>query len=182
MKPTLQGVALAICLIATPIVTATAQDARFSAVLSPSDEVLPDGKATVGSRLARDLRSPDAATREGALAETAFHAHFGARNVDLSPTLPAVLKIYKSDADEQMRIMAVSVLNAIGDQDAMSKLYIYAKHERSPRVQMVTLAALQNHLAPAAFEGDREMGAMAADLLKWREGLKLKSLEIAAKN
>lgn len=182
MKPTLKTIALAMCLITVPALTAAAQGVRFSDEPSSSENSVPSGKATVGDRLARDLASSNATTRERALAETAFHAHFGQRNVDLTPTLPALIKVYKSDPDEQRRIMAVSILDAIGDQDAMHALYFYAKQERSQRVQMVTLAALQKHLDASAFKGDKEMGAIATELLEWRAELREESPRLAAKN
>lgn len=60
--------------------------------------------------------------------------------------VPRILEIYRDDADESRRLLALSALAATRDADAMHALAKHVDLEASPRVKDATLAVLVSYL------------------------------------
>lgn len=93
------------------------------------------------------LRSADPALREQALRNVIyFRTHYPeqARFRRISGT---VYEIYRLDRDEPTRLLALSALSALGDDDTMRQLARDVRLERSPRVRRLANHALAHHFS-----------------------------------
>lgn len=89
--------------------------------------------------------------------------------VDLGPTIPALMDIYLNDPDEKYRLWTVAALHAIGDESGMEQVRQRVLQEPSLQVQYVSIAALVDHYGPQAFGKDAEMEALAKNVLVRRQ-------------
>ena len=88
------------------------------------------------------LDAPEVAIRQQSLQLVTFFATNYHDQIDLQRALPRLLRIYETDAEEGYRIMALTALHAIGDASTMAYLRERVRQETSPRVRLLTLAAL----------------------------------------
>ncbi len=91
---------------------------------------------------ARLLGSSDRHLKEQALQNVIFVAKVYSDKVDLSPTVPGLLDIYRFDRNEDHRIMALSALHPIGNKEAMEFLRRHVREVKSDRVRTLTCAVL----------------------------------------
>lgn len=76
-----------------------------------------------------------------------FFATLHADKVSLKKTVPALMEIYCNHTNESFRIMALSALDAIGDDGAMRALFHVVETEPAPddRLHRLTVAVLYDH-------------------------------------
>lgn len=114
----------------------------------------------IGYQLAELLVSPIDEQRSQAFQLTAYYAR-SRPELDLEPTVPVLVEIYKGDAEERYRLAAVGALHAIGDENGMQQVRRLVYWQPSGRVQNVSLAALVDYYGPQTFKGDEVAAALA---------------------
>ena len=87
-------------------VNAQAQNVRVSA--DPSVPAV--WSEFIGTQLSSLLESPSEETKTKALEQVIYFASFHGDRLDLTETVPVLLKIYKNDADERCRLAAILFL------------------------------------------------------------------------
>jgi len=125
------------------------------------------GDATA-SELAQMLTSTVDSQRIRALqrvTELAYHTP----DVDLAPTVPALVDIYNNDPDKRYRLAAVSALHAIGDEYGMKQIRKRVLREPSLSVQYAAVGALLHHLGPHAFSGEAGAVSVARNIIARKE-------------
>lgn len=118
----------------------------------------------VGLQMADALTSDNSVIRANALYQTMYFAQHR-KEADLVPAVPALLDIYKSDADDQYRIAAAVALHAIGDASAMQEMRSELRSQTSRRVQSVSIALLHEFYGSETFENSPTEAQMARDIL-----------------
>lgn len=136
---------------------AQAQHVRVSA--EPSAPAV--WSAFIGTQLSSLLESPSEETKTKALVQVIYFASFHGDRLDLTETVPVLLKIYKNDADERCRLAAVAGLRAIGDEAGMQQIRLGIAAQPSKRVQHVALGALMDYYGPGTFERSADMASIA---------------------
>ena len=96
----------------------------------------------LGIELTLALDAEDPAARQHSLQLVNFFATNHHDKIDLTRAVPRLLRIYEFDAEENARIMALTALHAISDENAMIYLRELVRDEASLRVRRLTLAAL----------------------------------------
>lgn len=126
----------------------------------------------LGDQLEAELTSPSVAVRQQALQHIAYFASFYGDKLDLTATVPMLLDLVANDANEQVQLLAVAGLRAIGDEGAMQQLRRLATvHEpMMPRVQLVIFAALADFYGTETFEGDAASAQLAKNLFEYYTG------------
>jgi len=111
--------------------------------------VTPEGPSwwaqNLGEQLATLLDSPVEANKQEGLQHCLHFAALYSDEIDLSAAVPKLLEIYDKDPVEGYRIMALSALHEIGDQESMFALLEQVAQETSPRVRRLTLATLASY-------------------------------------
>ncbi len=143
---------------------------------TPPDQTLqhvPAWVANLGQQLGEGLTAPAEATRHQMLKHVVYFSSFYGDQIDLSATVPHLLTIFENEnEDERCRLMALAGLHAVGDEAAMQKVRRYAllMEENSPRVQLVTIAALADFYGLETFEGEEVVAKMAKTLFDYYAG------------
>lgn len=98
-------------------------------------------------QLALNLAVDYADVQEIALQNVIFFATLHADKLSFYDMVPSLLEVYRNHENEAYRIMALSALDAIGDERAMQQLYrvVEAKPDAEDRLHRLTLAAVYNH-------------------------------------
>lgn len=125
------------------------------------------GASSLGTQLAIELESGSDMVRADALqriVETAAHH----KEFDLSPAVPSLEEVYRSDPNQQYRLMALAALYEIGDRSSLWTVRRNVKVQTDRRVQIASIAAVCETFGTEAFQGDREVGRMARHLLATR--------------
>lgn len=90
-------------------------------------------KKHIGKQYARVLHSNIRQVREDALASLITVAH---RNQhDLSAAVPALLALYSSGRSGPERMMAVTALRVIGDEESIEQLVLLSEDERDRKIR-----------------------------------------------
>lgn len=145
--------------------TASAQSAH------DSEATTEDGETVV--QLTEMLASPIAEERDQAFQQVTDFA-YRRPEIDLSPTVPVLVDIYKNDPDKTYRLAAVAALYVIGDEIGMEEVRQRFLKEPSVIVQYVSLTALLDHYGPQVFSEDAEAAALARNVLaRKQEGKRL---------
>ena len=118
----------------------------------------------IGFQMAESLESDNSVIRANALYQTMYFAQHR-KDADLAPAVPALLAIYRSDADDQFRIAAAVAIRAIGDSGAMQQVRGALTSQTSPRVQAVSIALLHDFYGSETFENSPEEAQMAKTIL-----------------
>ena len=118
----------------------------------------------IGPQLSELLQSPIAEVRRKALGHIITMTHAFGDELDLRGAVPALVTVYREDADEQCRLAAVVGLHALGDEGGMQQVRQGVASEPSKRVQHTALALLMDHYGPETFEGDESMARVAASV------------------
>ncbi len=121
----------------------------------------------LGTQLGESLDSPTQAIRHSALQHITYFAYFYGDDIDLTGAVSTLLKTFKEDDDERCQLMALAALHAIGNPDAMQEVRSHVMRQKSPQVQLVTLAALMEHYGEATFEGDERVADLAEKLFEY---------------
>ena len=107
------------------------------------------GKASwwnlLGRQLTYSIDKPYDQVSDSELKDIIFFASNHKDKVKLQDALPSLLSVFKHNEDEQIRIMAVSAIHAIGNRGALIELKKAADLETSPRVQRIAYAAVNNY-------------------------------------
>ena len=99
----------------------------------------------LGEQLAVLLASPIEANKQRGLEYAIQFSSIYDSGIDLSEAVPQLLEIYNDDAREGYRLMALSALHGIGDQESMYVLLDRLDQEASPRIRRLTLATLASY-------------------------------------
>lgn len=95
------------------------------------------------------LDTPDAERQNGAMQLIVQYAPVtnadGEEVFDFKFAVPDLLKVYETEPNPSRRILALSALNAIGDEAAMRTLAALVQHEPSERIRRQTLYVLSAH-------------------------------------
>ena len=132
------------------IVAALVIAVSVAAPLRAQSFVSPDGapvreSPSVGVQHATLLRSRFESIRVIAMQNVIVLAAQQSGEVDLTPTVPALLDIYEHDRNEQHQIMAVAALGTIGNRYGMNALYRLSERLRySPHHSLRTYRFAQN--------------------------------------
>jgi HEAT repeat protein len=157
-------IAAAALLTLMSVTDASSQVIRSTAS-APEAVLPPTWTVTVGRQITQLLASPSPAVRQQALHLAMYlPARYGTQ-VDLKAAVPALLTVYRTDADEQNRIASAVALRAIGDERGMQQLRRRLGEAPSARVRYVTFALLRDFYGIRTFEGDRSAAEMAQALL-----------------
>lgn len=92
------------------------------------------------------LETGDEERQGGAMQLTQLYAGQFNADIDFSPAVPALLKIYETSENEGLRLMALASLDAIGNESALNRLAERVLAEKSERVRKQTLRVLTSHL------------------------------------
>lgn len=130
----------------------------------PGAEAAKTWSQFIGKRLAASLVSPNPEIKAIAMQQITYFAQF-APALDLTETVSPLLKVYKSDDDEQYRVASVAALHAVGDERGMQQIRLGVAMQSSRRVQVAALAALFDFYGPVTFERDRAMAEIARKLI-----------------
>ena len=115
----------------------------------------------IGQQLAESLESPSADIRTKALEHITLFARSFGDEVDLTDAVPALLSVYREDADERCRLAAVVGLHAIADEGGLQQVRLGIASQPSKRVQRAAMAVLMDYYGPETFEGAEDMAAIA---------------------
>lgn len=137
-----------------------ALNAKAQEIYAEGSVALPRWTQAIGQQLAEFLVSPIDEQRSQAFQLTTYFARFQPE-LDLEPTIPVLMEVYKSDPEEKYRLAAVGALHAIGDEDGMQQVRRLVFWQSSGRVQNVSLSALLDYYGPQTFENDEAAGALA---------------------
>lgn len=122
----------------------------------------PSWSEHVGEQVAQLLASPSSEIRQQGL-ELALGLS-ARRGLDLSAAAAPLVEIYRTSGTEASRLAALSVLVAIGDEEAMQAVRRDVARQESERVRLATFGALAGYYGTGTFELDREVAAQADDL------------------
>lgn len=116
------------------------------AQFAPTPDDTPLWQRNFGLQVLQLLRTDDPAQQDFAMQLIVDVAE--TRNVvpDAHAAVPRILAIYRDDADESRRLLALAALSATRDADAMHALAQHVDLEASPRVKDATLAVLVSYL------------------------------------
>lgn len=153
--------ALCVFVMSGFVFTASAQPVRVEE--TPTTPAPTVWQQAIGYQLAQTLSSPIGEQRNRAFQLVTYFAHHRA-DVDLKPTVPVLLSIYKSDPDEAYRLAAISALHAIGDETAMQQVRRHALDQPSKIVQYLSISALTDYYGVRTFEDNVAAAALAEDL------------------
>jgi hypothetical protein len=132
--------AFALFLALAPVTSLVAQPSQ------PAHEETnhPQWTMVLGEQVRMLLESSDTNRQEDAMLLILQYAQRPDLKIDFQPTVPALLRIYESDADEGHRLIALSALDAIGGQPVLGRLAerVRTREEPSERVRRHTLRVL----------------------------------------
>jgi hypothetical protein len=132
--------AFALFLALAPVTSLVAQPSQ------PAHEETnhPQWTMVLGEQVRMLLESSDTNRQEDAMLLILQYAQRPDLKIDFQPTVPALLRIYESDADEGHRLIALSALDAIGGQPVLGRLAerVRNREEPSERVRRHTLRVL----------------------------------------
>ena len=94
---------------------------------------------------AQALLSSDDLVQERAMQSIIFFATYYPEQADFRRTAAQLLQIYRYEQDEQQRVLALSALNALGDETAMRHLAQDVEHETSERLRRLATAAVNHY-------------------------------------
>ncbi|ARA94556.1 MAG: hypothetical protein D6685_17270 [Bacteroidetes bacterium] len=117
------------------------------------DEYLADAYAerspswwnALSRQLVLSLDKPVTQVDQQTLQNIIFFATNHADKVRLDGATQPLLWIYRTHPDDSYRLMALAALHAIGDENAMYRLYQHVERETSERVRKSTIAALNDY-------------------------------------
>lgn len=116
----------------------------------------------LGGQLAGLIASPVAEHRYLGL-ELAHH-FARTSDVDLRAVHAPVLERFRTDPEERVRLMALAVLEALGDEGSLQRMRGGIVDQASPRVQIRALAILHAAFGPGTFAGEPGLADIAASL------------------
>jgi hypothetical protein len=96
------------------------------------------------------LRSSSQDTREAAMQGIIYLATYYPEAARFGGVSNTLYEIYRLDANEANRIMALAAMHAVGHEDTMRQLAQDVRLERSPRVRKLTMAALADYFGNTA--------------------------------
>lgn len=142
----------ALALLVVAALGAPAQAQIKNNVAAVTSETLPkitspSWTANFAQQTALQLRSKNKAIREQALINIITIAnHPQHQNVDLSPVVNALSRVYEESRIEEQQMMALVALHVIGDEASMNYLAELSQRlERSDRVRRLTQAILRDY-------------------------------------
>ncbi|PAP75599.1 HEAT repeat domain-containing protein [Rubrivirga marina] len=116
----------------------------------------PDAPLRVSAAVVEALESPSDRVRTDALHAVATLGFV--EGADIRPAVPALLSVYRTDADERLRVMALRALEASGDEAAMAALRAEVEAEVEqrghPNVRRLLAAVLVDHYGTYALRHD----------------------------
>lgn len=130
------------------------------ATIEEAPEVIKDAKYVAERLMAKDtkwaanfsyqsaesLRSKVAQVRANTMQNIIHYATTYGDAIDLRATTAGLLNIFENDEDERHRLMALSALNAIGDEASMTQLLEHdLKNEPSERIRHLTAVVLHGY-------------------------------------
>lgn len=99
----------------------------------------------LGRKLSHSIDKPYNEISVAEMQNIIFFASNHKDKVKLRDALPSLIDVLKNHEDEQIRMMAVSAINAIGHRPAMVELKKIADQESSERVQKIAYAAVNKY-------------------------------------
>lgn len=99
----------------------------------------------LGRQLARSVDKPHQEIGEAELQNIIFFASNHKNKVKLVDAVPALLDVYRFHEDDQLRIMSVAALGAIGDGRSIVALKHYVEDEQSERVEKIVKATINKY-------------------------------------
>lgn len=126
-----------------------------------------EAPASISPELVAALEAPSAAVRSEALHAVANLA-YSPQGVDLSPAVPALLDIFRTDPAERHRIMALRSLETTADEGVMTALRREGWREAQrdhPAVRRLLLFVLVDHYGLEALQHDSNVEALAQAVL-----------------
>lgn len=100
---------------------------------------------TLSRQLVVALDRPMLRIDQKALQNVIFFATNHPDKVELEGATQSLLWIYRAHPEDSHRLMALAALHAIGDREAMYRVYQLVERETSERVRRITAAALYDH-------------------------------------
>lgn len=96
-------------------------------------------------QLVLSLQFTDAPTREKAMQNLIYFATHHGDKLNLRKAAPPLLTLYRYGGTSNVRVLALTALHAIGDDQAMRELFREVRQEESPWVRRMTLAVLVDY-------------------------------------
>lgn len=113
-----------------------------------------------GRQQAQLLRSRHEAVRTQAMQNIIRLANEQPGEIDLTPTVPALLNIYAAARDDQHQIMAVAALHAVGSETGFSELYRLSQDlGHSERARLIAQTAVQQFNLKQSMDHETERAA-----------------------
>ncbi len=119
----------------------------------------------VTPRLVDRIGSPSAAVRAEALHAVAELAFATSPEVDVRPAIPALLDIFRTEADGRLRTLALRTLEAVGDEAAMAALRAEVDRPMEPHLRRLLFVVLLEHYGVDEVRGDPRLFAMARSVV-----------------
>lgn len=101
----------------------------------------------LNKQLLGSLDKPAEAIDQTALQNVIYFATHHADKLRLDRTVPTLIDIYREHTDERYRMLALSALHAVGDEEGMAQLYRLSDDEASDRLRRMTVAVLNDYYA-----------------------------------
>lgn len=115
---------------------------------------------TIGAQHATLLRSRNDAIRETAMQNIIILASQHPGELDLTPTVPALLGIYANDRNRQHHIMAVAALRSVNHKYGMDRLYLLStRKHRASKAYKLAQTAVGHYYVTQAMEHEMERAA-----------------------
>lgn len=155
---------LYVLFISALLTSACTLTASAQSVHNPEATMASAENEVTAAELAEMLTSPIAEERDRAFQQVTDFA-YRRPEIDLGPTVPVLVEIYKNDPEKKYRLAAISALYAIGDESGLEQVRQRFLQEPSLHVQYVSLQVLVDHYGPEAFAGNPEAVALAKNIL-----------------
>ena len=152
--------ALALAVRAAP---GSAQEVFADANDAPARVVSVD-PPLVPTRLVNALESPTASIRAEAMHAMLTLAYNEPQGIDLRPATPALLTIFREDADARHRTFALRCLEASGDESVMASLRAVADRDSDPAVRRLLFSVLIDHYGAEELRGDVRVGELVRSI------------------
>lgn len=127
---------------------------------------------TLGRQLAQQIASEDPAVQREALIHIIHFGRHGTslrygEKLNLDATVPRLMELFRESENEQIRVLALAGIHAIGDTGAMETVRRHVYQEESPHMLLVELAALMDFYGAKTFRNDELVAARAEELIRF---------------
>lgn len=131
-----------LCVLLSAGLTGEAAAQHSAANAEGSGAPSPEWRKNIGEQLARLLRSPDPARRAEAMRLVIQLGSKDGEAMNLDPCAPVLLRLAKTEAEEENQILALTALYEVRSERTLRKLAKHTRQFSSERVRQHALRVL----------------------------------------